>query len=65
MTLRQTIHAAPAKANDLIAKLSATSNQAIKAREGLFADLSTELTLYVDLEEQHLIPLLLLAPELK
>ncbi|WP_168217559.1 hemerythrin domain-containing protein [Paracoccus liaowanqingii] len=58
MTLRQTIQAASEKAADLITKLSATSNQAIKTRENLFTDLSNELSHYVEIEEQHLLPLL-------
>ena len=58
MTLRQTIQAAPAKTTELITKLSATSNQALKTRESLFAQLSDELTRYVELEEQHFLPLL-------
>jgi hypothetical protein len=58
MTLRQTIQNAPAKTKELIAKLSATSNQALKTRETLFEELSGELTAYVNLEEQHLLPLL-------
>lgn len=58
MTLRQTIQAAPSKANELISKLSATSNQAVKTRESLFSELSDELSRYVELEEQHLLPLL-------
>lgn len=58
MTLRQTIQAAPTKANELISKLSATSNQAVKTRESLFSELSDELSRYVELEEQHLLPLL-------
>lgn len=58
MTLRQTIQAAPGKTSDLIAKLSETSNQAVKTREGLFAQLSDELTLYVEIEEQTFLPLL-------
>ncbi len=58
MTLRQTIQAAPGKTSDLIKKLSETSNQAVKTREGLFAQLSDELTRYVEVEEQHLLPLL-------
>lgn len=65
MTLRQTIQAAPAKAGEIIEKLSNTSNNAVKTRESLFADLSAELTLYVDLEEQHLLPLLRKHPETK
>ena len=35
MTLRQTIQAAPVKTTDLMTKLSATSNQAVKTRENL------------------------------
>src|SRR5688572_10214865 len=65
MTLRQTIQAAPAKAAELIDKLSATSNQAVKTREGLFAQLSDELVRYVEIEEQHLLPLLRKHPETK
>lgn len=58
MTLRQTIQAAPGKTSELIKKLSETSNQAVKTREGLFAQLSDELTRYVEVEEQHFLPLL-------
>lgn len=63
MTLRQTIQAAPGKATELIAKLAATSNQAVKTREGLFAQLNDELTRYVEIEEQHFLPLLRKHPE--
>jgi hypothetical protein len=58
MTLRQTIQAAPGKTTELITKLSATSNRALKTRESLFAQLSDELTRYVEIEEQHFLPLL-------
>lgn len=58
MTLRQTIQSATGQTAELIKKLSATSNQAVKTREGLFAKLSEELTRYVELEEQHFLPLL-------
>jgi len=58
MTLRQTIQAAPGKTAELIKKLSATSNQAVKTRENLFAQLSEELTRYVEIEEQHFLPML-------
>lgn len=58
MTLRQTIQAAPGKTSDLISKLSDTSNQAVKTREGLFAQLREELIRYVEVEEQHFLPLL-------
>lgn len=65
MTLRQTIQAAPEKAAALITKLSATSNQAVKTRESLYAELRDELARYVDIEEQHLLPLLRKHPETK
>lgn len=58
MTLRQTIQAAPGNTAELIKKLSSTSNQAVKTREGLFAQLSDELTRYVEIEERHFLPLL-------
>lgn len=65
MTLRQTIQAAPGKTTELITKLAATSNQAVKTRESLFAQLSEELARYVEIEEQHLLPLLRKHPETK
>lgn len=65
MTLRQTIQAAPGKTSELIKKLSETSNQAVKTREGLFAHLSDELTRYVEVEEKHFLPLLRKHPETK
>ncbi len=58
MTLRQTIQAASVKTTELITKLSATSNQTLKTRESLFAQLGDELTRYVEIEERHLLPLL-------
>ena len=58
MTLRQTIQAAPTKTKELVEKLKGTSNQALKTRESLFAELKEQLTLYLDQEDQHLIPLL-------
>ena len=63
MTLRQTIQAAPGKTTELITKLSATSNQAVKTRESLFGELSEELIRYVELEEQHLLPVLRKHPD--
>ncbi len=65
MTLRQTIQAAPGKTTELITKLSATSNQAVKTRENLFAELSDELARYIEIEEQQLLPLLRKHPESK
>lgn len=63
MTLRQTIQSAPVKTTELITKLSATSNQALKTRESLFTQLIDELTRYVEVEEEHLLPLLRKHPE--
>lgn len=65
MTLRQILQSATLKSEELIDKLSNTSNQAVKTRESLFAELSDELARYVELEEQHLIPLLRKDPETK
>ncbi|HEV2079707.1 MAG TPA: hemerythrin domain-containing protein [Allosphingosinicella sp.] len=58
MTLRQTLQAAPTKTKELIEKLKGTSNQAVKTRESVFAELKEQMTLYLDQEEQHLLPLL-------
>ena len=58
MTLRQTLQAAPTKSKELIEKLKGTSNQAVKTRESVFAELKEQLTLYLDQEEQHLLPIL-------
>lgn len=58
MTLRQTLQAAPTKTKELIEKLSGTSNQAVKTRDGLFAELKEQLSLYLDVEEHNLLPLL-------
>jgi hypothetical protein len=41
MTLRQTLQAAPTKTKELIEKLRGTSNQALKTRESLFAELKS------------------------
>jgi Phasin protein/Hemerythrin HHE cation binding domain len=58
MNIRQAMQAGPAKANELFAKLSDTSNGAVKTRDRIFAELKSELELLVDLEERHLLPLL-------
>ena len=65
MTLRQTLQAAPNKTKELISKLSGTSNQAVKTRESVFAELKEQLNLYLDVEEQHLLPMLRKHPETK
>ena len=58
MTLRTLMQAGPAKANELFAKLSDTSDGALKTRERLFADLKAELELHIGLEERYLFPVL-------
>jgi hypothetical protein len=58
MSFQTLMQAAPAKANELFAKLSETSDGAVKTREKLFADLKAELELHTNLEEQHLFPVL-------
>ena len=58
MTFRTVMQAGPAKANELFAKLSDTSDGAVKTREKLFTELKTELELHTSLEEQHLFPIL-------
>lgn len=63
MTLRQTLQAAPSKAGEVLAKLRDTSNHAVKTRETLLAQLEAELQLYIELEEQHLLPVLKAHPE--
>ena len=58
MNLRTLMLSGPAKANELFAKLSETSDGAVKTREKLFAELKAELELHASLEEQHLFPVL-------
>src|SRR3954466_3119966 len=58
MSLRTLMQAGPAKANELFAKLSETSDGAIKTREKFFSELKAELELHISLEEQHLFPVL-------
>ncbi|MBV1796478.1 DUF2382 domain-containing protein [Siccirubricoccus sp. G192] len=58
MNLRTLMQSGPAKANELFAKLSETSDGAVKTREKLFAELKAELELHASLEEQHLFPVL-------
>src|SRR5829696_2304926 len=50
--------AGPTKANELFARLSETSDGAVKTREKLFAELKAELELHTSLEEEHLFPIL-------
>src|SRR3954452_23800490 len=58
MSLRTLMQSGPAKANELFAKLSETSDGAVKTREKFFSELKAELELHTSLEEQHLFPVL-------
>jgi phasin family protein len=58
MTNGQFSQAPPDKANELFEKLLATSDNAVKTRERLFADLKDELELLASLQEEHLFPVL-------
>ncbi|WP_262268686.1 MULTISPECIES: phasin family protein [Microvirga] len=58
MTTRKITQAPPDRARDLFEKLLATSDNAVKTRERLFAELQEELTLLAALQEQHLLPVL-------
>src|SRR5919112_2238355 len=55
---RRFSQAPPDKANELFDKLLATSDNAVKTRERLFADLKEELELLATLQEEHLFPIL-------
>ncbi|WP_052955071.1 phasin family protein [Microvirga vignae] len=50
--------APPDKANQLFDKLLATSDNAVKTRERLFAELKEELELLAHLQQEHLFPVL-------
>ena len=58
MTTRPFSQTPPDKANELFEKLLATSDNATKTRERLLADLTEELDLLANLQEQHLFPVL-------
>jgi hypothetical protein len=58
MTNRGFSQAPPDKANELFDKLLATSDNAVKTRERLLADLKEELELLATLQEEHLFPVL-------
>ncbi len=57
MSFRTLMLAGPTKANELFARLSETSDGAVKTRERLFAELKAELELHTSLEEEHLVPI--------
>jgi stress response protein YsnF len=65
MTLAMLMQSGPARAIELFAKLSDTSDGAIKTREKLYGELKAELELHASLEEQHLFPLLRKSAETK
>src|SRR5215213_7151409 len=56
---RRFSQAPPDKANKLFDKLLATSDNAVKTRERLLADLKEELELLATLQEEHLFPVLI------
>ncbi len=58
MTTRTFSQTPPDKANELFEKLLATSDNAAKTRERLLSDLTEELDLLANLQEQHLFPVL-------
>jgi hypothetical protein len=64
-TIRQLIQSSPTRANELFAKLVDTSENAVKTREKLFAELKDELELLASLEEQHLFPVMRKHKDLK
>ena len=64
-TIRQLIQTSPARANELFTRLVDTSENAVKTREKLFAELKDELELLASLEEQHLFPVLRKHKDLK
>ncbi|WP_162003367.1 phasin family protein [Microvirga tunisiensis] len=55
---RRYSEAPPDKANELFDKLLATSDNAVKTRKRLLADLKEELELLATLQEEHLFPVL-------
>ncbi len=63
MTLRQTLQKSTSNTNELFTKLLNTSNQAVKSRESVFAELNRELRLYAELEREHLFPVLRKHPQ--
>ena len=58
MNFQSMMQAGPVKANELFARLAATSDDAVRTRERLFAELGAELDLHAGLEEEHLFPIL-------
>jgi Hemerythrin HHE cation binding domain len=65
VSLQTTMQSAPARANELFARLGETSDGAVKTREKLFSELKAELELYTGLEDRHLLPILRKSPETK
>jgi stress response protein YsnF len=63
MSLRTLMQEGSSKVNDLFARLSDTSEGAVKTREKLFGELKAELELHANLEEEFLFPLLRKNPE--
>ncbi|MFC7739544.1 DUF2382 domain-containing protein [Roseomonas sp. GCM10028921] len=63
MSLRTLMQEGSSKVSDLFARLSDTSEGAVKTREKLFAELKAALELHVNLEEEFLFPLLRKNPD--
>ena len=59
------MQAGPSQANELFARLADTSDNAVKTRERLFAELKAALEQHVDLEQAHLFPILRKQPDTK
>jgi len=57
-SIRQLIQTSPARASELLVRLADTSDNAVKTRDRLFADLKSELESLAKLEEEHLFPVL-------
>src|SRR3712207_5940292 len=57
-TTKKFTQTSPDKLNELFAKLFDTSDNAVKTRERLFAELKSELALLASLHEQYLFPVL-------
>ena len=65
MNFRTLIQAGPVRANELLGKLAETSDAAVKNRDKLFTELKTELEKHLQMEQDHLLPILLRNAETK
>jgi hypothetical protein len=58
MTLQQALQSDSKRVRELFEKIENTSDNAIRTRENLYGDLSRDLRLHADIEEQDLLPAL-------